>query len=138
MTVFHSGHLPQTPKLSGRSNCRRKTLSGRSNRRQKTFTAGDFSGELFRRRLFPTPTTPRGAAGGGGASPENVSRAEAWQARGGFSGSDAFEEVGDLLQALLLVWSVSEKDVAGKFAGKVAGGECFLTTIRLTRKRFLP
>ena len=44
MTVFHSGHLPQTPKLSGRSN-----------RRQKTFTDGDFSGELFRRRLFPTP-----------------------------------------------------------------------------------
>ncbi|RVW35859.1 hypothetical protein CK203_084636 [Vitis vinifera] len=30
-----------------------KRLSGRSNRRQKTFTAGDFSGELFRRRLFP-------------------------------------------------------------------------------------
>ena len=25
-----------------------------------------------------------------------------------------------------------------KFAGKVAGGECFLTTIRLTGKRFLP
>ena len=73
-----------------------------------------------------------GEAGGGGASPEKVSRALtrrrvrfsrrpekcAWSARGGFSGSDAFEEVGDLLQALLLVWSVSEKDVAGKFAGK--------------------
>ena len=42
----------------------------------------------------------------------------AWPAHGGFSGSDAFEEVGDLLQELLLVWSVSEKDVAGKFAGK--------------------
>ena len=41
MTVFHSGHLPQTPKLFGRSN-----------RRQKTFTAGNFSGELFRRRFF--------------------------------------------------------------------------------------
>ena len=50
VTVFHSGHLPQTPKLSGRSN-----------RLQKTFTAGDFSGELFRRRLFPTPQgAPRG------------------------------------------------------------------------------
>ena len=50
VTVFHSGHLPQPPKLSGRSN-----------RRQKTFTAGDFSGELSRRRLFPTP---QGAPGG--------------------------------------------------------------------------
>ena len=50
MTVFHFGHLPQPPKLSGRSN-----------RRQKTFTTGDFSGELFRRRLFPTP---QGAPGG--------------------------------------------------------------------------
>ena len=39
-------------------------------------------------------------------------------ARGGFSGSDAFEEVGDLLQALLLVWSVLEKDVAGKVRRK--------------------
>ena len=42
-----------------------------------------------------------------------------WPARGGVSGSDAFEEVGDLLQALLLVWSVSEKDVAGKVRRKV-------------------
>ena len=66
-----------------------------------------------------------------------------WPARGRFSGSDALGKVGDLLQALLLVWSVSEKDVAGKFAEKVrqksspekfAGGECFLMTIRLTRK----
>ena len=45
-------------------------------------------------------------------------------ARGGFSGSDAFEEVGDLLQALLLVWSVSEKDVAEKFTGNFAGKGC--------------
>ena len=49
---------------------------------------------------------------------------------GGFSGSGALEKIGDLLQALLAVW---EKDVAGK----VAGGECFLTTIRPTGKRFL-
>ena len=61
MTVFHSNHLPQTPKLSGRSNRRQKTLSCQSNRRQKTFTAGDFSSKLFRRRLFPTP---QGAPGG--------------------------------------------------------------------------
>ena len=54
----------------------------------------------------------------------------AWPARGWFSGSDALGKIGDLLQALLTVW---EKDVAGK----VAGGECFLTTIRPTGKRFL-
>nr|CAN60149.1 hypothetical protein VITISV_016363 [Vitis vinifera] len=36
VTVFHSGHLPQTPKLSDRSN-----------HRLKTFTTGDFSGNVF-------------------------------------------------------------------------------------------
>ena len=46
-----------------------------------------------------------------------------WQARGWFFGSGALGKIGDLLQALLAVW---EKDVVGK----VAGGECFLTTIR--------
>ena len=51
----------------------------------------------------------------------------AWPARGWFSGSGALGKIGDLLQALLAVW---EKDVAGK----VAGGECFLTTIRPTGK----
>ena len=49
VTVFHSGHLPHLP-----------ILSGQSDRHQKTLIAG----ELFRRRLFPTPTTPRGAPGG--------------------------------------------------------------------------
>ena len=48
-------------------------------------------------------------------------------ARGWFSSSGALEKIGDLLQALLAVW---EKDIAGK----VAGGECFLTTISV----FLP
>ena len=57
--------------------------------------------------------------------------AGAWPARGWFSGSGALGKIGDLLQALLAVW---EKDVARK----VAGGECFLTTIRPTGKRFLP
>ena len=35
----------------------------------------------------------------------------AWLARGWFSGSGALGKIGDLLQALLVVW---EKDVAGK------------------------
>ena len=39
-------------------------------------------------------------------------------ARGRFSGSDALGKVGDLLQALLVVWSVSEKDVVGKVRWK--------------------
>ena len=43
----------------------------------------------------------------------------AWPACGWFSGSDALGKVGDLLQALLLVWSVSEKDVAGKVRRKI-------------------
>ena len=33
---------------------------------------------------------------------------------------------------------VRRKNSPEKFAGKVAGGECFLTTIRLTGKCFLP
>ena len=86
-----------------------------------------------------------GEPGGGSASPESGSRSltrrrvrcsrwpekRAWTARGWFSGSGALGKIGDLLQALLAVW---EKDVARK----VAGGECFLTTIRPTGKRFLP
>ena len=86
-----------------------------------------------------------GEAGGGSASSESVSRAltrrsekRAWPARGWFSGSGALGKIGDLLQVLLTVWSVSEKDVAGKlsekFAEKVADGECFLMMIRLTGK----
>ena len=80
-----------------------------------------------------------GEAGGGSALPESGSRAcrrvtltrrpekSAWPARGWFSGSGALGKIGDLLQALLVV---SEKDVAEK----VAGGECFLTTIQPTGK----
>ena len=49
VTVFHSDHLLHLP-----------ILSGQSDRRQKTLTAG----ELFRRRIFPTPTIPEGAPGG--------------------------------------------------------------------------
>ena len=49
VTVFHSGHLPHLP-----------ILSGQSDRRQKTLTAG----KIFQRRLFPTPTIPEGAPGG--------------------------------------------------------------------------
>ena len=74
-TIFLSGHLSFRSSLSlvishfGHqslfSESREKTLSGRSNRRQKTFTAGNFSGELFRRtfrrRFF---STPQGAPGG--------------------------------------------------------------------------
>ena len=41
-----------------------------------------------------------------------------WSARGWAFGSGAFTKVGDLLQTLLLVWSVLEKDVPRKFAGK--------------------
>ena len=47
--------------------------------------------------------------------------------RGWFTGSGALGKIGDLLQALLAMW---EKDVAGK----VAGSECSLTTIRPTGK----
>ncbi|RVW40738.1 Retrovirus-related Pol polyprotein from transposon RE1 [Vitis vinifera] len=53
VTVFHSGHLPHLP-----------ILSGQLDRRQKTLTAGELFRRTFRRRLFPTPTTPRGAPGG--------------------------------------------------------------------------
>ena len=55
-TISLSGHLsfrPSVPVL--------KAKGEKQNRRQKIFTAGDFSGELFRRRLFPTP---QGAPGG--------------------------------------------------------------------------
>ena len=55
------------------------------------------------------------------------SEKRAWPARGWFSGSGALGKIGDLLQAL---FAVSEKDVTGK----VAGDECFLTTIRPTGK----
>ena len=55
----------------------------------------------------------------------------AWPARGWDSSSGALRKVEDLLLAHLMVWSVSEKDFAGKFARKVAGGEGFLTAIRL-------
>ncbi|RVW15397.1 hypothetical protein CK203_082646 [Vitis vinifera] len=48
-------------------------------------------------------------------------------ARGWFSGSGALGKIGDLLQALLAVWKKTSPE---KFVGKVAGGECFLTTIR--------
>ena len=68
-----------------------------------------------------------GELGGGSASPEK----RAWPVRGWFTGSGALGKIGDLLQAVLAVW---EKDVAGK----VTSGECFLTTIRPTGKRFLP
>ena len=50
VTVFHSGHLPHLPILS--------------DLRQKPLTAGEIFRRTFRRRLFPTPTTPRGAPGG--------------------------------------------------------------------------
>ena len=55
LSLSHSGHQ------SLFSEPREKTLSGQSNRRQKTLTAGNFSGELFRRRFF---STPQGAPGG--------------------------------------------------------------------------
>ena len=54
----------------------------------------------------------------------------AWPTRGWDSSSGALRKVEDLLLAHLMVWSVSEKDVAGK----VAGGEGFLTVIRLIEK----
>ena len=57
------------------------------------------------------------------------SEKRAWPAHGWFSGSGVLGKIGDLLQALLAVW---EKDVAKK----VAGGECFLATIRPTEKSF--
>ena len=52
VTVFHSGHLPHLP-----------ILSGQSDRRQKTLTAGKLFRQTFRRRLFPTPTIPEGTPG---------------------------------------------------------------------------
>ena len=55
----------------------------------------------------------------------------AWPARGWDSSFGALRKVEDLLLAHLMVWSVSKKDFGGKFAGKVAGGEGFLTAIRL-------
>ncbi|RVW81067.1 hypothetical protein CK203_045417 [Vitis vinifera] len=58
---------------------------------------------------------------------EMQSRRKTRGRRGWFSGFGALGKIGDLLQALL---AVSEKDVAGK----VAGDECFLTTIRPTGK----
>ena len=53
VTVFHSGHLPHLP-----------ILSGQSDRRHKTLTAGKLFRQTFPASLFPTPTTPRGAPGG--------------------------------------------------------------------------
>ncbi|RVW70463.1 hypothetical protein CK203_058343 [Vitis vinifera] len=53
MAVFHSGHLPHLP-----------ILSGQLDRRKKTLTAGKIFRRTFRRRLFPTPTIPEGAPGG--------------------------------------------------------------------------
>ena len=53
-----------------------------------------------------------------------------WPARGWDSSSGALRKVEDLLLAHLMVWSVSEKDFAGKFAG----GEGFPTTVRVDRK----
>ena len=50
-----------------------------------------------------------------------------WPACEWFSGSSALGKIGDHLQALL---AVTEKDVTGK----VAGSECFLTTIRPIEK----
>ncbi|RVW70970.1 hypothetical protein CK203_050561 [Vitis vinifera] len=74
-------------------------------------------------------------ARGGGASPEKASRALTRRRVDALFGAGSFTKVGDLLQALLLVWSVSEKYVAGKVRRKsFAGGEWFLTMIRLTRK----
>ena len=59
LSLSHSGHQ------SLFSEPREKTLSSQSNSRQKTLTAGNFSGELFRRtfrrRFF---STPQGAPGG--------------------------------------------------------------------------
>ena len=62
----------------------------------------------------------------------------AWEARESVFGFSAFRKVADLLFALLMMWSVSEK-VAGKVSGKyrrknVDGDEGFLTTIWLTGK----
>ena len=53
VTVFHSGHPSHLLKLSDRPY-----------RSQKTLTAGEFSGDIFRRSPFPTPTIPSGAQGG--------------------------------------------------------------------------
>ena len=50
--------------------------------------------------------------------------------RGWDSSSSALRKVEDLLLAHLMVWSVSEKD----FAGKVSGGEGFPTAMRVDRK----
>ena len=70
MATSYSGHHSFRPNLSGHisirsslslshsghqslfSEPREKTLSSQSNSRQKTLTAGNFSGELFR-RIFP-------------------------------------------------------------------------------------
>ena len=62
----------------------------------------------------------------------------AWEARESVFGFSALRKVADLLFALLMMWSVSEK-VAGKVSGKyrrknVDGDEGFLTTIWLTGK----
>ena len=54
----------------------------------------------------------------------------AWPTRGWDSSSGALRKVEDLLLAHLMVWSVLEKD----YAGKVAGGEGFPTTVRVDRK----
>ena len=66
-----------------------------------------------------------GEAGEGSASSESGSRAlmcrpekRAWSVRGWFSGFGALGKIGDLFQALLAVWAVSEKDVAGKVSRK--------------------
>ena len=82
-----------------------------------------------------------GEVGGGSAWPESApcaltrrrvrfrppTKRRARPARGWDSSSGALRKVEDLLLAHLMVWSVSEKD----FAGIVAGGEGFLTAIRL-------
>ena len=58
----------------------------------------------------------------------------AWEARGWVCWLRCFEKVADLLFALLMMWSVSEK-VAEKYRRKnVNGDEGFLTTIWLTGK----
>ena len=53
-----------------------------------------------------------------------------WSARDRYSPFGALTKLEDLFLAHLMIWSVSEKD----FAGKVVGDEGFLTAIRLIRK----
>ena len=154
MTVFHSGHLFHLPKLSSQPYRGQKTLIV-VNIFPATFPATFFS-TIFsdadhiirsaKRRfatflIAPKPKNhPRASHAPLFSDGLNTTRwhvrcsrrpeKRTWPARGWFFGSGALGKIGDLLQALLAVW---EKDVVGK----VAGGECFLTTIRLTGKRFL-